>query len=126
MLCKIILAVALLLPAASAAAENYFLTPNDGKWGAIAYGGPDKAMGTAVDFPSADAARQAAFDNCAGKCTRAIVFLRTCGAVAEEPAGRGWGWASNRWRGRAIARALALCERSASGCSAIAWACTTH
>lgn len=98
--------------------------PNDNKWGAIAYGGPDRASGTAVDFPSADEARRAAFDNCGGRCSRSIVFLRSCGAVAEGPASAAF--SSNRWRGRAIARALAQCERTGGACAVVAWACTTH
>lgn len=110
--------VALVLLAAPAAAQN------EGKWGAIAYGAPDRATGTAVDFPSAGEARQAALDNCAG-CSRTIVFLRTCAAVAESPAGAAAG-ASNRWRGRAESRALIACARTGSGCSVVAFACTTH
>ncbi len=98
--------------------------PNDGKWGAIAYGGPERATGTAVDFPSADEARRAALDNCGGACTRSIVFLRSCAAVAEGPAGAAFG--SNRWRGRAIARALTQCGRSGAACRISAWACTAH
>jgi hypothetical protein len=111
--------VALALVAAPAAAQN------EGRWGAIAFGGPDRAIGTAVDFPSATEARQAALDNCGGRCARSIVFLRICAAVAEGPGGN-VGWASNRWRGRAESRALADCRRSGPGCGVVAFACTTH
>jgi hypothetical protein len=98
---------------------------NEGKWGAIAFGGPEGKAGAAVDYYSAEEARQAAIENCGGLCPRSIVFLRTCAAVAESPAG-GIGWASNRWRGRSISRALIACGNSGPGCSITAWACTTH
>jgi hypothetical protein len=121
---RIVVSLAALSLLAAPALGQEVVGPNDGKWGAIAYGGPEQASGTAVDFPSAEAARQAAFENCGGRCPRSIVFLRTCGAVAEGPAGIAW--ASNRWRGRAISRALTQCARSGPGCTVIAWACTTH
>jgi hypothetical protein len=111
--------LALALSAAPAAAQN------EGKWGAIAYGGPERTTGTAVDYRSAEEAREAALADCAGRCPRSIVFLRTCAAVAESPAG-GTGWASNRWKGRSISRAMTVCARSGPGCSVVAWACTTH
>lgn len=119
-------AIALFVSAllASPALAQEAVGPNDGKWGAIAYGGPERVTGTAVDFPSPEEARRAALDNCGGLCTRSIVFLRSCGAVAEGPAGAAW--SSNRWRGRAIARALTQCGRSGPGCNVVAWACTTH
>jgi hypothetical protein len=113
------LLAALSLLAAPAAAQN------EGKWGALAFGGPERATGAAVDFPSAEEARQAALDNCGGRCPRSIVFLRTCAAVAASPAGS-VGWASNRWRGRAESRAMITCARTGPACSVVAFACTTH
>lgn len=112
-----LLALALL---ASPAAAQYA-----GHWGAIAFGGPDRKTGTAVDYPNAREARQAARENCGGDCPRTIVFLRTCAAVAEN-AGGDVGWSSNRWRGRSAARALTVCRRAGPGCSISAWACTSH
>lgn len=111
--------VVLALLAAPAAAQNA------GKWGAIAFGAPDGKTGTAVDFPSAGEAREAALESCGGACPRTIVFLRSCAAVAQNEGG-GVGWASNRWRGRSEARALTVCRRAGPGCSISAWACTTH
>jgi hypothetical protein len=111
--------LALVLLSAPAAAQNA------NKWGAIAFGGPDRKAGTAVDQASADEARQAALEACGGQCPRTIVFLRSCGAVAQNPAGAA-GWASNRWRGRAQSRALTACARGGPGCGVTAWACTTH
>ena len=111
--------LALVLFASPAAAQNA------GKWGAIAFGAPERKTGTAVDYASADAARQAALENCGGQCPRSIVFLRSCAAVAQNPAGA-TGWASNRWRGRSMSRAMTVCGRGGPGCSVTAWACTAH
>lgn len=97
----------------------------EGKWGAIAYGGPEQSFGVAVDYASAEEARRAAFDNCGGRCSQSIAFIKTCAAVAESTAGN-LAWASNRWRGRAMSRALELCARTGPACTVIAWACTTH
>jgi len=113
--------LALALFATPAAAQNEW----NQVWGAIAYGSaPERATGTAVDYPNPEAARQAAFENCGGRCTRAIVFQRTCGAVAAGTGGHGWD--SNRWRGRAISRALKACAGTGPGCTLVAWACTAH
>lgn len=111
--------VALAALAAPAAAQNVV------KWGALAFGAPDRKTGAAVDLPSADEARQAALASCGGDCPRTIVFYSTCAAVAQNLSG-GLGWASNRWRGRAQARALTLCQRSGPGCTITGWACTVH
>ena len=110
-------AVALFAATANAQTAN--------KWGAIAYGGPDRKAGTAVDYPSADEARLAAFAACGGECPQSIVFVANCAAVAENPAGA-TGAARNRWRDRARSRALAFCARGGTGCTITAWACTTH
>lgn len=115
---RIALAVwALFLFAVPASAQN------EGKWGAIAYGGTDGASGTAVDYPSRDEARQAALEACGGRCARTITFLRTCAAVAESPSGAA-AWSVSRWRDRAIVRAREQCP--GSDCAVLAWACTTH
>jgi len=110
-------ALALFLFAAPASAQN------EGKWGAIAHGGAERASGSAVDYPSREEARQAALEACGGRCTRTIAFLRTCAAVAESPSGAA-AWSSNRFRDRAIARALKQCANS--DCAVVAWACTRH
>lgn len=112
-----LIAVALFAAPAEAQTAN--------KWGAIAYGGPDRKAGTAVDYPSADEARQAALEACGGECPRTIVFVANCAAVAENSAGA-TGAARNRWRDRARNRAVAFCARSGPGCTITAWACTTH
>jgi hypothetical protein len=95
---------------------------NEGKWGALAFGGPDQAAGWAVDHPSPAEAREAALQACGGRCIRTFVFLRSCAAVAESPAGA-VGSSINRWSGRAIARALSQCGE---GCTISVAACTMH
>lgn len=110
-------ALALFLLAAPAS------TQNQAKWGAIAFGGSERSNGTAVDYPTREEARQAAFKACSGRCTRTIVFFRTCAAVAASPSGAE-AWSINRWRNRAIARAREKC--ASSDCALVAWACTTH
>jgi hypothetical protein len=97
----------------------------EGKWGAIAYGGAALAAGMAVDYPSAAEARQAALDSCGGRCARTVTFIKTCAAVAESRSATN-GWAISRWRGRAIARALAACTRTGPDCTLVAVACTMH
>ncbi len=117
---RIVLALlALFFLAAPAAAQNTV------KWGAIAFGAPDRKTGAAVDLPSAGEAREAARENCEGACPRTIVFYGICAAVAQNESG-GLGWASSRWRGRAEARALIVCQRSGPGCTITRWACTVH
>ena len=111
--------LALLAFASPAAAQN------ENKWGAIAFGGRDQAWGTAVDYPSADAARTAALASCGGTCSQTFAFLRSCAAVAESPGG-GVGVSANRWRGRAISFAMVRCGRTGSECAVLAVACTTH
>jgi hypothetical protein len=98
---------------------------NGAKWGAIAFGANGNASGTAVDYDSAGEARQAALEACAGQCSQTIVFQRVCGAVAASASGA-TGSARNRWRNRAIARALAECRRGGSDCTLLAAACIAH
>lgn len=112
-----ILAITLLSAPASA--------DNGAKWGAIAYGAANGAAGTAVDRDSASEARQAALDACAGQCSQTIVFQRVCGAVAASTSGAS-GSARDRWRNRAIARAMSQCRRSDANCTLLAWVCIGH
>lgn len=117
---RIALAIlALVALAAPAAAQN------ENKWGAIAFGAPDRLAGTAVDYASADEARQAAAEACGGQCPRTIVFYGSCAAVAQNDSGA-VGAARNRYRGRAQSRAMIDCARGGAGCSIAAWACTSH
>lgn len=111
--------LAMVLSAAPAAAYWW-----EGNWGAIAYG-TNGASGVAVDYSTAGEARQAAFDACGGQCSQSFVFQRNCGAVAAS-AGGNMAWARNRWRDRAIARAVGQCRDGGQDCALVAWACTTH
>lgn len=111
--------LALVLIAAPAAAQNTV------KWGAIAYGGPDRKTAAAVDRPGPGEALEAARENCGGICPRTIVFYAVCAVVAQNESG-GLGWATSRWRGRAQARAMITCQRNGPGCAVTAWACTVH
>ena len=108
-------ALTIFLFAVPASAQDYR------KWGAIAYGGPERASGIAVDYPSAGEARQAALENCEGRCTRTVTFMRACAAVAASPSGAS-AWQSNRFRDRAIVRAIKAC--GSPDCTVLAWACT--
>src|SRR5690349_14022085 len=94
--------LALALLASPAAAQE------TGRWGAIAYGAPEQKTGRAVDYPTAEEARDAALASCGGLCVNTVVFLRTWGSVAQNANG-GAAWSISRWRGRADARALAAC-----------------
>ena len=51
------------------------------------------------------------------------MFQRTCGAVAASQDGDA-AWTRNRWRDRAIARALGQCRARNGDCELVAWACT--
>ena len=101
------------------------LADDSPKWGAIAYGSTARSAGTAVDYATPGEARDAAFASCGGQCTQSIVFQRNCGAVAASSSGTP-SWARNRWRDRAISRALADCRSRGGGCQLVAWACTAH
>jgi len=116
------LAFPLLLLVAAAAPAAADDSP---KWGAIAYGGATRSSGTAVDFATPGEARDAALASCGGQCSQTIVFQRNCAAVAATSNGTP-SWSRNRWRDRAIARALADCRKRDGNCTLVAWACTAH
>src|SRR5262245_45772948 len=109
--------IALCLLTAPAAAQN------QSKWGALAFGGTE--WGAGLDFTTASEARQAAIESCGGQCSQTLVFYRTCAAIVQN-ADKAMIWATNRWRGRAIARAMQRCGESGSGCTVVVAACTQH
>ena len=119
------LRLALTLPLLAAALAAPAAADDSPKWGAIAYGGTTRSSGTAVDFATAGEARDAARASCGGQCSQTIVFQRNCGAVAASSSGTA-SWARNRWRDRAISRALADCRKRDANCTLVAWACTAH
>jgi hypothetical protein len=108
---------ALCLLAAPAAAQS------QAKWGALAFGGTE--WGAGLDYTSADEARQAALESCGGACSQTIVFQRSCAAIVQN-ADKGMTWATSRWRGRAIARAMQQCGDAGSGCTVVVAGCTRH
>lgn len=109
----------LLLLASPAAAQN------KNKWGAIAYGAPERGWGAAVDYASPDEAREAALEACRGRCSRTQVFYMSCAAVVENPAG-GVGVETHSWLGRAINFAMTDCRRTGPDCTLTVWACARH
>jgi hypothetical protein len=108
---------ALCLLASPAAAQS------QAKWGALAFGGTE--WGAGLDYTNADEARQAALESCGGACSQTIVFQRSCAAVVQN-ADKGTTWATSRWRGRAIARAMQQCAEGGPGCTVVVAACTRH
>lgn len=94
-----------------------------GRWGALAFGSPDRTVGHAVDYATRTEAIEAALAACGGRCTRTVAFYRICGAVAESPSGA-VGVSVNRWRDRAVVRARTQCGRD--DCTPVTWACTSH
>ena len=109
----------LLLLASPAAAQS------TNKWGAVAYGAPDRAWGAAVDYSSPDEARAAALESCRGRCSQTRVFYMSCAAIAENPAG-GIGVEIHSWLGLAINFAMMDCRRTGPECALTGWACARH
>jgi hypothetical protein len=107
----------LCLLAAPAAAQS------QAKWGALAFGGTE--WGAGLDYTTADEARQAALESCGGACSQTIVFHRSCAAVVQN-ADKSMTWATSRWRGRAIARAMQQCGNTGSDCRVVVAGCTRH
>ena len=103
-----------------AAAEN---------WGAIAIG-PNGAYGWAYDFPSRQAAENAALSECGGRCQRKLSFADTCGAyaTATDASGniRAYGWATRQSKEEAQMVAMQECSKYGQGCRVHVWACTTR
>lgn len=96
-------------------------------WGAVAFG--PQGASYAVNFPSREAAHQAALNSgscVGGRCARVLTFQNTCGAYAAAPNG-GWGWGTDARGGQfAQQRAMYECQIRNQGCSVRAWGCTTR
>jgi len=90
-----------------------------GEWGAVATGQGD-AFGWAVNYPTEQAAIDAAFSSCSGDCSDGgVSFRNTCAAVATSS---GYlGWSTGATRAAAESAALAQCS---GNCSVQVWACT--
>ena len=93
-------------------------------WGAVGIG-PGGAWGNAYDYPSENAAANAAQNNCGGNCTTIRTFYNTCGAIAQGDGG-GWGWAWSGSAQDAQSSAIAYCVPNARNCQVRTWACTSR
>ena len=112
--------VALLASAGAAQARDYY--------GAIAYSPSTGAYGYSYDHPSradAEARALAECGNRASDCQLPLWFRNACGALASGGNG-GWGTGWGTSRGLAEGYALSTCRQHTSGCSVIAWVCTTR
>jgi hypothetical protein len=90
-----------------------------GEWGAVATGA-NGAYGWAVDYPTEQAAIDAAFSSCNGTCTDGgVSFKNTCAAVATSSGYLGWAAAPTR----AAAESAALSQCGDGSCSVQVWGC---
>lgn len=80
--------------------------------GALAVG-PHGATGYSQDFPDEKAARDAALQNCPGKCQVVMVLRKSCGAVVLDVSNLSGpkGWASGQRPSQAQGEALAQCRK---------------
>ncbi|MCS3877145.1 DUF4189 domain-containing protein [Gordonia amarae] len=95
-----------------------------GHWyGAIAISMRTGNAAVAVDYPTVASARRAAIRKCrAYDCKWAVTMDNNCGAAAQNPYTRRWGYAyaPTRFRAEQLAR------REARGGRTIVWGCTTR
>ncbi|MEI6428775.1 MAG: DUF4189 domain-containing protein [Pseudanabaena sp. ELA607] len=92
----------------------------DGEWGAVATGA-NGAYGWAVNYPSEEAAKDAALSNCSNGCTTGVSFSNTCASIAT---GSGYfGWATSMSKATAIQNAIDNCGGS-NYCSTKVWGCS--
>ena len=90
-----------------------------GEWGAVATGQGD-AFGWAVNYPTEQAAIDAAMSSCNGDCSDGgVSFKNTCAAVATGDGIIGWAGAPTR----AAAESAALSECGSGSCSVQVWGC---
>jgi hypothetical protein len=92
--------------------------PLEEHFGAIAYSSQTRAHGWAQNYPSRDAAEQAALSLCrkhASDCRAVLWFRNACGAFATGTNGPGWGWAQTQLA--ADNEALKLCGTHSTDCS---------
>ena len=100
------------LDPAPAAAANYY--------GAIGFSPSTGATTRAWDYPSEQAAADAALSICyQSDCKVAVTFVNGCGAIAESP--NYWGYG----RGSSLAEASAHARYNAGGGYIYDWVCTS-
>lgn len=96
--------------------------------GALAVGSQG-ATGYAQDFPDEKAARDAALQNCPGKCNIVMVLRKSCGAIVVDVANLSGakGWASGLRPAQAQGNALAQCKKhGGQRCEMKVFACDTR
>ena len=96
----------------------------DGHWyGAIAISLETGNASVVVDYPTVASARRAAISKCgAYDCDWAVTMDNSCGAAAQNPYTRRWGYSYAPTR----ARAERLAKSKAGGGRTIVWGCTTR
>ena len=105
-----------LAPEADAANGHYY--------GAIAISVRTGNTAYAIDYPSVSSARNAAIRRCgAGDCRWVVTMDNNCGAAAQHPGSRRWGWAYAPTAKRAGAAAR---NAAGYGSRTVVWACTTR
>ncbi|GAB19630.1 hypothetical protein GOEFS_092_00550 [Gordonia effusa NBRC 100432] len=104
------------VPSQASAAPNYY--------GSIAISVRTGNASYAIDFPSPASAKRAAIRKCGARdCQWVVLMHNNCGAAAQQPYTRRWGWAYGPTRNRAVNAARNAAGR---GSRTIVWACTTR
>jgi serine/threonine-protein kinase len=94
-------------------------------FGAFAYSVKEKKHGWAVNFPTKEAAEQAALEHCqknAETCQNILWFRNACGALVTGPEGFAAEWAEDQTN--AVNKALKACATRSASCAVTATYCT--
>jgi serine/threonine-protein kinase len=94
-------------------------------FGSFAYSEKGRKYGWANNYPTREAAQQAALDSCrksAPDCQVALWFRNACGALVTGPGGHGAAWAESETA--AVNRALKSCAAKSEGCALTRAFCT--
>lgn len=96
-------------------------------FGSFAYSEKQQKYGWANNYPTRDAAQQAALDSCrknAPDCQVVLWFRNACGALVTGPDGHGAGWAATE--PAAVNKALKVCSTKSPACALTRSFCTEH
>ena len=116
MLVRRLLLMLALVPIAANAQELF---------GAFAYSVKEKKHGWAINFPTKEAAEQAALVHCqknAETCQNILWFRNACGALVTGPEGFAAEWAEDQTD--AVNKALKACATRSGSCAVTATHCT--
>jgi hypothetical protein len=94
-------------------------------FGAIAYSDKAQKYGWANNYPTRQAATQAALASCAKEgpeCSVVLWFRNSCGALVTGPDGYGAAWEANQTA--AVNKALKLCAARSRACAVTRSFCT--